>query len=73
MLDLFKRRLLPVEDEEGQGLIEYALILILVAMVVLIALTILGPRIGNIFSNIVAGMGHIPQTGGGGLLIPFLL
>jgi pilus assembly protein Flp/PilA len=39
--------------EEGQGLVEYALILVLVAIVVIVILAILGPTIGNIFSNIV--------------------
>lgn len=39
--------------EEGQGLVEYALILVLVAVVVIAILTVLGPAIGNIFSNIV--------------------
>lgn len=39
--------------EEGQGLVEYALILVLVAVVVIIILSILGPAIGNIFSNII--------------------
>jgi pilus assembly protein Flp/PilA len=38
--------------EKGQGLVEYALILVLVAIVVIAALTILGPTIGNIFSSI---------------------
>ncbi len=41
--------------EEGQGLVEYALILILVAVVVVVALTVLGPTIGQIFSEINAG------------------
>ena len=40
--------------EEGQGLVEYALILVLVAIVVIAVLTLLGPAIGNIFSTIVA-------------------
>ena len=38
--------------EKGQGLVEYALILVLVAIVVIAALTILGPRIGKVFSSI---------------------
>ncbi|MBC8097800.1 MAG: Flp family type IVb pilin [Armatimonadetes bacterium] len=38
--------------EEGQGLVEYALILVLVAVVVIVILSLLGPAIGNIFSNI---------------------
>lgn len=39
--------------EKGQGLVEYALILVLVAVVVIVILAILGPSIGNIFSNVV--------------------
>jgi pilus assembly protein Flp/PilA len=42
--------------EEGQGLVEYALILVLVAIVVIVILALLGPAIGNIFSNIVNGI-----------------
>lgn len=38
--------------EKGQGLVEYALILVLVAVVVIAALTILGPLIGNVFTKI---------------------
>ena len=40
-------------DERGQGLVEYALILVLVGVVVIVILSLLGPAIGNIFSNIV--------------------
>jgi len=40
--------------EEGQGLVEYALILVLVALTVIIILSLLGPAIGNIFSNVVS-------------------
>ncbi|MBL8078016.1 MAG: Flp family type IVb pilin [Anaerolineales bacterium] len=42
--------------EKGQGLVEYALILVLVAIVVIAALTILGPSIGNVFSSINASL-----------------
>jgi pilus assembly protein Flp/PilA len=38
--------------ERGQGLVEYALILVLVAIVVIAALMVLGPIIGNVFSTI---------------------
>jgi len=38
--------------EEGQGLVEYALILVLVAVVVIAVLAILGPLVGNVFSQI---------------------
>jgi len=41
-----------LQREEGQGLVEYALILVLVAIVVIAILTLLGPQIGNVFSRI---------------------
>ncbi len=37
----------------GQGLVEYALIMLLVALVVIIVLAFLGPTVGNIFSTII--------------------
>lgn len=39
---------------EGQGLVEYALILVFVSVVMVLILTVLGPGISNIYSNIVA-------------------
>jgi pilus assembly protein Flp/PilA len=42
--------------EKGQGLVEYALILVLVAVVVIAVLLILGPMIGNVFSKINSGL-----------------
>jgi len=39
--------------ERGQGLVEYALILILVAVAVIVVLALLGPAIGNMFSNVI--------------------
>jgi len=44
-------------QEEGQGLVEYALILVLVAVVVIAILTLLGGQIQNVFSEIVGGLG----------------
>ncbi|HLY27668.1 MAG TPA: Flp family type IVb pilin [Aggregatilineales bacterium] len=46
--------MLFIPQERGQGLVEYALILVLVAVVVIIILVLLGPAIGNTFSNIVS-------------------
>ncbi len=43
--------------EEGQGLVEYALILVLVAIVVIAILALLGPQIANIFSQVTNGLG----------------
>lgn len=43
--------------EKGQGLIEYALILVLIAIVVIVILQILGPQVGGIFSQISSALG----------------
>lgn len=42
--------------EEGQGLVEYALILVLVAVVVIVVLSLVGPGVGNIFSEVVTAL-----------------
>jgi pilus assembly protein Flp/PilA len=51
MID-FKKLLRNNEEEEGQGLVEYALILFLVAVVVIAILIVLGPQIGSVFSRV---------------------
>jgi pilus assembly protein Flp/PilA len=38
--------------EKGQGLVEYAIILALVAIIVIAVVRLLGPKVGNTFSNI---------------------
>lgn len=38
--------------EKGQGIVEYALIVTLIAIVVILAMNFLGPTIGNVFSDI---------------------
>jgi pilus assembly protein Flp/PilA len=45
--------------EKGQGLVEYALILVLVAIVVIAALMILGPIIGNVFTTINSSLSGV--------------
>ncbi len=42
--------------EKGQGLVEYALILVLVSIVVIVILALLGPAIGNVFSQIMTAI-----------------
>ena len=44
------------ETPEGQGLVEYALILVLVVLVVFVVIVWLGPWIGNIFSNVIVNI-----------------
>ena len=45
--------MLFLSREDGQGLVEYALILVLVAIIVIAVLILLGPQIGNVFSRII--------------------
>jgi len=39
-------------QEKGQGLVEYAIILSLVALVVIAVMRLIGPKVGNTFSSI---------------------
>jgi len=43
--------------KRGQGLVEYALILVLIAIVVILILTFLGSKVNNTFSRIGSGLG----------------
>lgn len=43
---------LTIREEKAQGLIEYALIILLIAIAVITVLTLLGGQIGNVFTNI---------------------
>jgi pilus assembly protein Flp/PilA len=56
MLDFKKLFKKSEEKEEGQGLVEYALILFLVAVVVIAILILLGPQIGSVFSAVTKGL-----------------
>ena len=42
--------------EDGQGLVEYALILVLIAIVVIGVLTLLGNKVSTVFSSINSGL-----------------
>jgi pilus assembly protein Flp/PilA len=39
--------------EPGQGLVEYALIMLLVAIIVIVVLALFGPAIGNLYSSVI--------------------
>ncbi len=45
-------------EEKGQGLVEYALIIFLVAVLVIGILVIMGPQIGSVFSAITKGLAN---------------
>jgi len=40
-----------LKDESGQGMVEYALIIGLIAVVAIVALVLLGPKIRGMFNN----------------------
>jgi pilus assembly protein Flp/PilA len=42
--------------QEGQGMVEYALILVLIAIVMIVILSTLGHTVNNVFSNISNGL-----------------
>ena len=42
--------------EKGQGLVEYALILVLIAVVVIVILALLGPAISSVFQTIYSSI-----------------
>jgi pilus assembly protein Flp/PilA len=46
--------MLTFKDNKGQGLVEYALILVMVAIVVIVILALLGPAIGAVFSQVIS-------------------
>ena len=48
--------MLYLPREEGQGLVEYALILVLIAIIVIVILGVLGTQVSTIFSNITSGL-----------------
>jgi pilus assembly protein Flp/PilA len=56
MKNLVKRFMGFMRNEEGQGLVEYALIIALVAIVVIVALTLLGNRVSNAYTNIAGAL-----------------
>jgi pilus assembly protein Flp/PilA len=41
-------------EGNGQGLVEYAIILVLVAIIVVTILLLLGPSLGEVFSTILS-------------------
>jgi len=44
------------DGERGQGMVEYALILVLIAIVVIVILQVVGQQVNNVFSNVSNGL-----------------
>lgn len=58
MMNFFK-------DESGQGMVEYGLILALVAVAAIVALKALGPKISALFTKAGDELGSAIPTAGG--------
>ena len=47
-----------IRGKRGQGMVEYALILVLIAVVVIVLLIVLGNQVQNVFCNVSGAMGQ---------------
>jgi len=50
----------PQNDPKGQGFVEYAMILFLAVVVIIIVVYFLGPAIGNLYSNVIHNIDNLP-------------
>ena len=55
------------KDEEGQGMVEYGLIIGLIAVVVIVALVALGPKVREMFEKVNK---ELDKAGAGGVTTP---
>ena len=46
-----------LQRQRGQGLVEYSLILILIAVVLVLIVGVVGKQVKNVFSNVSSGLG----------------
>jgi pilus assembly protein Flp/PilA len=58
LVELIWRWARLIDNEQGQSMIEYALILVLIAVVVVVVLIILGNQVQNVFCNISGALGQ---------------
>lgn len=45
--------------EEGQGLVEYALIIVLIALAVILAVRLFGANVNDMYHNVIDTMGGV--------------
>lgn len=54
--DYYEEAFMSISSRKGQGLVEYALLILLIGLAVLVALALFGSGVGNMFSNIIANV-----------------
>lgn len=47
-----------VRKEAGQGMVEYSLIIVMVALVLILVLSLLGSQVSTVFSSLISGLQH---------------
>jgi pilus assembly protein Flp/PilA len=50
--EMLKKLMAKMQNEEGQGLVEYALIIVLVSIAAIVTLTLLGGTVSGVFTTI---------------------
>jgi len=53
---MLKKLMAKMQNEEGQGLVEYALIIVLVSIAAIITLTALGVKVSGVFTTITTSL-----------------
>ena len=51
---------LQLSRRQGQAMVEYALLVGLISVVAIVALTLIGQDVNNIYTNIAARLGAVP-------------
>ena len=46
-----------ITDEEGQGIIEYALLAVFISIVAIVVLRLIGPQVTAIYTNVLTALG----------------
>jgi len=54
--EMLKKLMAKMRNEEGQGLVEYALIIVLVSIACILTLTLLGTTVSGVFTTITTSL-----------------
>ena len=54
---LLQRLRRALTQDEGQAMVEYALILVLIAVILIVVLMLMGNQVKNVYCNISGGLG----------------